>query len=340
MRGVCTWAFAFFRYNPARMSQPAKVKRPTSITVEEFFRLNEKALKLRLVGSDAGFKRKISEPSVNRPGLALSGFFTYFAYKRVQVIGNSEHSFLEGLEPQLCAARFSQLCTWDIPCLVVARGHRIGEELVQIANEAGISVFQSSMMTMKFINAATIKLEWAFSPTLLLHGCLVDVQGIGVLIQGRSGCGKSESVIGLLQRGASLVADDAVRLRLIEDREIIGSAPEVTRNMIEIRGLGILNVAALFGVGSVRMSKRLDLLVNLVHIQESEDLERVGAAPQTQDLMGLAVPKVDIPVAPGRDVAGLIELAALNYKLRAFGYNSAVEFDQRLLKKMADDQLG
>ncbi|MEN3943895.1 HPr(Ser) kinase/phosphatase [Prosthecobacter sp. SYSU 5D2] len=316
------------------------MKRPSAVTVEEFFKTNEKVLKLRLVGSDVGFKRKISEPSVNRPGLALSGFFTYFAYKRVQIIGNSEHSFLEGLEPKLRAARFSQLCSWEIPCLIVARGQRLSEDLVAVANEAGISVFQTSMITMKFINAATIKLEWAFAPTMLVHGCLVDVQGIGVLVQGKSGCGKSESVIGLLQRGASLVADDAVRLRLIEEREIIGSAPEMTRNMIEIRGLGILNVAALFGVGSVRMSKRLDLAVNLVHLAESNDLERVGMAAQTTDIMGLTVAKVDIPVAPGRDVAGLIELAALNYKLRTFGYNSAVEFDQRLLKKMADDQIG
>jgi len=322
------------------MSLPPKVKRPSSITVGDFFSQNEKALKLRLVGTDVGYTRKIWEPSVNRPGLALSGFFTYFAYKRIQVIGNSELSCLEGLEPNQRAARFSQLCSWEIPTLVVARGHRLPDDLVQIANEAGISVFHTSMVTMKFLNAATIKLETAFAPTMLVHGCLVDVQGIGVLIQGSSGSCKSESVIGLLQRGASLVADDAVRLRLIEDREIIGTAPEMTRDMIEIRGLGILNVAALFGVGSVRLSKRLDLLVNLVHVKESEDLERVGTHQLTENVMGLAIPKVEIPVAPGRDVAGLIELGALNYKLRAFGYNSAVEFDQRLLKKMADDQLG
>ena len=322
------------------MSPAAKVKRPSAITVEEFFRLNEKSLKLRLIGKDVGFSRKIQEPAVNRPGLALSGFFTYFAYKRVQVVGNSEHSFLEQLDPRDRAARFSQLCSWEIPCLVSARGHRLPDELVEIANEGGISVLQTSMMTMKFINAATIKLEWAFAPTMMMHGCMVDVQGLGVLIQGSSGSGKSESVIGLLQRGASLVADDAVRMRLIEEREVIGSAPEMTRNMIEIRGLGILNVAALFGVGAVRLSKRLDLVVNLVHVQESNDLERVGMGSLTMDILGLPVAKVDIPVAPGRDVAGLIELAALNYKLRTFGYNSAVEFDQRLLKKMADDQIG
>jgi HPr kinase/phosphorylase len=229
------------------MPPPPKVKRPSSITVGEFFTENEKALKLKIVGSDVGFARKILEPSVNRPGLALSGFFSYFAYKRVQVIGNSELSFLDSLEPKLREARFSQLCSWEIPCLIVARAHRLSEDLVQIANEAGISVFQTSMLTMKFLNNATIKLDTAFAPTQTVHGCLVDVQGIGVLIQGDSGSGKSESVIGLLQRGASLVADDAVRLRNIEEREIVGMAPETTRDMIEIRGLGILNVAALFG---------------------------------------------------------------------------------------------
>jgi HPr kinase/phosphorylase len=317
-----------------------KIKRTTSITVGEFFQQNEKALRLKLTGTDAGFGRKILEPSVNRPGLALSGFFSYFAYKRIQVIGNSELSFLDSLDPKLRAARFSQLCSWEIPCLIVARGHRLSEDLVQIANEAGISVFQTSMLTMKFLNIATIKLDTAFAPSTTVHGCLVDVQGIGVLIQGDSGTGKSESVIGLLQRGASLVADDAVRLRNIEDREIVGTAPDVTRDMIEIRGLGILNVAALFGVGCVRMSKRLDLIVRLVFLKDAEDLERVGKDAETVDVMGVAVSKVDLPVAPGRDVAGLIELAALNYKLRAFGYNSAVEFDQRLLKKMAHDQLG
>lgn len=318
----------------------SKIKRLSSITVGEFFTANEKPLKLKVVGSEVGFARKILEPSVNRPGLALSGFFSYFAYKRVQVIGNSELSFLDSLEPKLRAARFSQLCSWDIPCLVVARGHRLAEDLVQIANEAGISVFQTSMLTMKFLNNATIKLDAAFAATQTVHGCLVDVQGIGVLIQGDSGCGKSESVIGLLQRGASLVADDAVRLRNIEDREIVGTAPDVTRGMIEIRGIGILNVAALFGVGCVRLSKRLDLIVHLVHVKESGDLERIGKEDKTVDLLGQAIAQVELPVAPGRDVAGLIELAALNYKLRTFGYNSAVEFDQRLLKKMAQQQLG
>ncbi len=322
------------------MSAPQKLKRPSSITVKDFFESNQSSLKLKLLGSDSGFGRKIWEPSVNRPGLALSGFFTYFAYKRIQVIGNSEISFLLQLDAELVRQRLRELCSWDIPCVIVARGRQVPEEWIALINECGVSVFQTSMVTMRFINMATIRLELHFAPTMMVHGCLVDVQGIGVLIQGKSGCGKSESVIGLLQKGASLVADDAVRLKLVDDREVVGSAPEVTQSMIEIRGLGLLNVSALFGVGSVRLSKRLDLIVNLVVDTETKDLERVDAGSKTDLVMGVEIAHVDLPVMPGRDVAGLIELAALNYKLRAFGYNSAVEFDQRLLKKMADDQLG
>jgi len=322
------------------MNPTQRVKKPSSITVGDFFHHNREPLRMRLIGQDVGFTRKISEPSVNRPGLLLAGFDTYFAYKRVQVFGNSEHSYLEGLEPVLRASRFSKLCTQEIPCIVVARGHRIEDELVDIANKAGISVFQTSMATMKFLNAATIRLEWAFAPSQSLHGCMVDVQGIGVLVEGESGSGKSESVIGLLQRGASLVADDVVKLRVVEDREIIATAPPNLQGMIEIRGLGVLNVTALFGVGALRLSKRLDLIVTLVHGQKTEDLERVGTSTAVREVMGLEIAHVTLPLAPGRDVAGLIELAAMNYKLRAFGYNSAVEFDQRLLQKITNNQLG
>lgn len=310
------------------------------MTVREFFEANQTALKLRLIGKDVGFERKILEPSVNRPGLALAGFFTYFAYKRVQVIGNSEISYLEGLKETVRMERFRELCDSEIPCLVVARGKHLPQVLVEAANEAGISVFQTSMVTMRFINLATIKLDGHSAPSTTVHGCLVDVQGIGVLIQGKSGAGKSESVIGLLQRGASLVADDAVRLQLIGDRDIMGSAPDVTRSMIEIRGLGILNVSALFGVGAVRLSKRLDLIVNLVLGAETSELERVDVAEKKDLILGQEIARVDLPVMPGREVAGLIEIAAMNHKLRLFGYNSAVEFNERLLKKMANEQTG
>jgi HPr kinase/phosphorylase len=323
---------------PAPFSIQHKVKRPTYIHVGDFFERNKEALKMKLLGTESGFTRKITEPSVNRPGLALCGFFTYFAYKRVQVMGNSELSYLQGLEPEVAAGRFRQLCLSDIPCLVVARERRIPKELLEIANGTGISLFQSSMVTMKFLNSATIRLDWAFAPTTVLHGCLVDVQGVGVLIMGASGSGKSEAVLGLLERGASMVADDAVNLRLIEEREIQGSAPELTRNMMEVRGIGLLNVAAIFGVGAVRLSKRLDLIVKLVHHAHLGDVERFDTGAHTVEVLGREVPMLELPVIAGRDVAGIIEIAALNHKLRTFGYNAAAEFDQRLLKKMTDEQ--
>jgi HPr kinase/phosphorylase len=322
------------------MNVPHKVRRVSSITVRQFFDHDKDALKLKLIGSDAGMERKIAEPSTNRPGLVLAGFQRYFAYKRVQVMGNSELSYLESLPPAVRVERFASMCDTEIPCIVIARGRIVPEELVKAANAKGICVFQTSMVTMKFINLATLRLDWAFSPTTTMHGCMVDVQGIGLLITGKSGIGKSESVIGLLQRGASLVADDAVRLRLNEEREIIGTAPEITRSMIEVRGLGLLNVARLFGVGSVRLSKRLDLIIHLVADARPEDIERVGAEIAYEDVLGLPVARIDIPVEKGRDVAGLIAIAALHHKLRAFGYDSAGDFNQRLLKKMTDDQLG
>jgi HPr kinase/phosphorylase len=322
------------------MSLPHKVRKPASISVGDFYLRDREPLRLKLIGTEVGMKRRIQEPSVNRPGLALSGFFDYFAYKRVQVLGNSELSYLDELSKTTRMQRFAALCGWDIPCIIVARGRSVPEDLVKVANDAGICVFQTSMVTMKFINLATMRLDWAFSPSTTMHGSMVDVQGIGVLIVGPSGSGKSESVIGMLQRGASLVADDAVRLRLNEDREVVGTAPELTRSKIEVRGLGILDVARLFGVGSVRLSKRLDLIVHLKVGVELHELERVGGDQRMEEVLGLEIPSVDLPVAPGRDISGLIEIAALNHKLRAFGYDSAGDFKETLLKKMADDQLG
>jgi HPr kinase/phosphorylase len=323
---------------PEQLSIQHKVKRPSYIHVGDFFERNKESLKMKLLGTESGFTRKITEPSVNRPGLALCGFFTYFAYRRVQVLGNSELSYLAGLEPEVAAGRFRQLCLADIPCLVVARERRVPKELLEIANGTGISLFQSSMLTMKFLNAATIRLDWAFAPTTVIHGCLVDVQGVGVLIMGQSGSGKSEAVLGLLQRGASMVADDVVNFRLIEEREIQGNAPELTRNMMEVRGIGLLNVAAIFGVGAVRLSKRLDLVVKLAHNANMAEVERFDTEAHTVEILGRDVSILEVPVMAGRDVAGLIEIAALNHKLRSFGYNAAAEFDQRLLKKMTDEQ--
>ncbi len=320
---------------PARRPKPQSKNR-RQLTVGEFFERYGDDLQLSLHGDEIGFDRLIREPTINRPGLALAGFFTYFAFRRIQVIGNSESSYLNSLSPGARCAHFADLCSRDIPCIVVSRGKALAPELVSIAAERGITVFQTEMISMKFINAATIRLEWDFAPTQSEHGCMVDVKGIGVLIRGESGAGKSEAVLGLLERGASLVADDVVRLRSLEGRELVGTALEVGRYHMEVRGLGIINVPAMFGASSMRMEKRLDVVVTLRPLEALDEVERVGVRKRKYDILGIKVPHVVLPVAPGRDMARLVEVAALDQKLKTFGHDSAVEFDKKLLKTLAE----
>ena len=307
---------------------------PEFVTVGDYYNRHRRDLRLRLVGDECGFERPIREPTINRPGLALAGFYSYFAVNRMQVIGKAERSYLKSLSLEDRRKRFSDFCRRNIPCIIVSRGSTLPEELLEIASKAKISVFRTSMVTMNFINAATIFLSWDFAPVASVHACMVDVMGIGILIRGASGTGKSECVLSLLRRGSSLVADDTVVLRSIEGRELIGTARELGRAHMEVRGLGIINVGALFGVGSVRLEKRLDLVVTLRTAESMNDVERVGMEHKNCVILGQKVPHVELPVAPGRDIAQLIEVAALDQKLRSFGYNSAVEFNKKLLKMM------
>ena len=304
------------------------------ITVESFYNLHAEKLQMKLDGPRIGFHRKIREPTINRPGLALSGFYTYFAEKRVQVLGAAEHSYLKSLAPRARVRRFRALCARKIPCLVVSRGFHLDPSLLAAAAEEKIAVFRTPMITMKFINAATIALEVDFSPTVTQFGSMVDILGVGVLIRGASGIGKSECVLGLIERGYSLVADDVTRITSLEGRELMATAPELTRNHIEVRGIGIINVASVFGIGSIRIEKRLDLVVTLKDWQEVEEVDRIGLDRQFYEILGLQVPHVTIPVRPGRDMARLIEVAAMDQKLKGLGQNSAVEFNAKLLNLM------
>jgi len=304
------------------------------ITVESFYNSHAEKLQMKLEGPRVGFHRKIREPTINRPGLALSGFYTYFAEKRVQVLGAAEHSYLKSLTPKVRAQRFRALCVRKIPCLVMSRGFHLAPELLAVTEEAEIGVFRTPMITMKFINAATIALEVDFSPTVTEFGSMVDILGIGVLIRGKSGIGKSECVLGLIERGHSLVADDVTRMTSLEGRELMATAPELTRNHMEVRGIGIINVANIFGIGSIRIEKRLDLVVTLKDWHELEEVDRIGLDRESYEILGLQVPHVTIPVKPGRDIARLIEVAAMDQKLKGLGQNSAVEFNNKLLNLM------
>jgi HPr kinase/phosphorylase len=304
------------------------------VTVENFFQRHAKSLQLKLECGQAGLERRIREPTINRPGLALAGFYTYFAEKRMQVLGAAEQSYLKSLRSHSGHRRFRALCEAKIPCMVVSRGFHLAPDLLAIAEEAGVAVFRTPMITMKFINAATIALEFDFSPTVTEFGSMVDILGIGVLIRGASGVGKSECVLGLIERGYSLVSDDVTRIKSLEGRELMATAPELTQYHMEVRGIGIINVVSVFGIGAIRLEKRLDLVVTLKDWQELEEVDRIGLDRELYEILKIQVPHVTIPVRPGRDIARLIEVAAMDQKLKGLGLNSAVEFNEKLLGQM------
>lgn len=313
-----------------------KAKIVKSITVGEFFSRHQEELQLSLVGEEYGFDELIREPAPNRPGLALAGFFTYFAKKRVQVLGNSEVSYLKKLDDKTRAKRFQAFCEEGPPCLVLARDHPLPEELIKTAQESEIAIFTSPMVTMKFLNEATRCLEKDFASTTTIHGVMVDYRGIGILIMGKSGAGKSETAIGLLEKGAALVADDMVHIQGLGG-ELIASSPELSRGFIEMRGIGIINVANLYGLSAIRPQKRLDMIVTLKGQSDLNEVDRLGIKRKQFEILDLKVPNVEIPVAPGRDTARLVSVAALDLQLRKLGYDMADEFNQRLLAKMNPD---
>jgi HPr kinase/phosphorylase len=314
------------------MNSPEKT--PT-LTVGEFYTRHSEALQMNpLTGDEAGFKRRIRQPTVNRPGLALCGFFAYFAEKRIQVMGSAELAYLKSLSAKEVRHRCDELCQRQIPCIIIARHHRVPEGLIDAAKEHEVAVFSTPMVTMRFINAATIALEFEFAARKSEYGSMVDIRGMGVLIRGSSGIGKSECVIGLLERGYSLVSDDITHFHVAEGRNLMGTSSELTRNYMEVRGLGVMNVTAIFGIGAVRIEKRLDLVVTLKDWQEIEEIDRTGLENEYYDILGLLIPHVTIPVRSGRDIAGLVEVAALDHKLKSVGHNSAAEFNERLLQSM------
>ncbi len=315
---------------------PQRVKTVASISVGEFYKNHASGLNLSLLGQEVGFDRPISEPAMNRPGLALAGFFSYFAPKRVQVLGNSELSYLKKLPDALRSDRFRRMCDRDIPCIVVARGAGIGDDLHSVANDHNIPIFGTSMVTMNFLNAATIRLEQDFAPSVTVHGCMVDMRGIGILIIGRSGSGKSETAIGLIERGASLVADDMVSIKYVGG-DLVASSPALSRGYMEIRGIGIINIANLYGLTSIRPDKRLDLVVLLKPGADLNEVDRCGMQQNTYEILGQQVVQVEVPVGPGRDTARMVSIAALDQQLRSLGYNMADEFNQRLISHMSSE---
>ena len=312
------------------------MQRPV-ITVEQFYKDHATELKLKMVAGKEGLQRVIIEPTVNRPGLVLSGFTHYFAYKRVQVLGNADVYYLKSLPAEERIKRYKQLLSYKIPCLVFSRNLHPDNLLLKEAEQALVPIFQTPLLTMKFISLATLGLEMMFAPRGTEMGSMVDILGVGVIIKGESGIGKSECVLALIERGYSLVADDITKVTLVDGHDVIGTSSEVTRNHMEVRGIGIVNVAAMFGVKSIRADKKVDLVVSLKSWHEVSDVDRVGMEQEFVKVLGVSIPHITIPVRPGRDLARLIEVAAFQTKLKMSGYNPAKELNDRLIAKMASN---
>jgi HPr kinase/phosphorylase len=305
-----------------------------TVTVESFLQHHGEELQLKVIAESGGLKRVIREPTVNRPGLGLTGFTKYFAFKRVQVIGNAEAYYLKSLTDEELPRHLQAFFAFRIPCIVFSRNLSAPQLFLEAAERAGVPVFQCPLVTMKFINQATLALESMFAPRATEMGSMVDILGIGVIIKGESGIGKSESVLALLERGYSLVADDVTKVTLVDGVEVVGTSSDITRDHMEVRGIGIINVASMFGVRSIRRHKRVDLVVSLKSWEDVPDVDRVGMEQETVLILGQKIPHMTIPVRPGRDLARLIEVAALHIKLVNSGYNAAQELNERLLERM------
>jgi HPr kinase/phosphorylase len=310
------------------------MKKPLTVSVEHFYNQHAARLQLKLVVGEEGMGRLIREGAVNRLGMALTGFIKYFAFRRIQLIGKSEVSYFQSLDAPTRQARIRAILDRKIPCIVFSRDNRPPAVILKEAQRAKVPIFISPIPTPRLVNLITLCLEEDFAPSTSEHGSMVDIMGVGVRLRGESGVGKSECALGLVERGYSLVADDITRLRLLEGRELMATSAEVTRTFMEVRGIGIINVAAIFGGRAIRTEKRLDLVVTLEEWDKVEEIERTGLDQQFYEILGLKIPHVRIPIRPGRDLAGLVQVAALDQKMKTMGQFSALEFNEKLMSRL------
>ena len=292
-----------------------------SIAVREFFEDYGNQLKLRLVTSNKTLSRStIREKSVNRPALAVTGYFKYFANKRIQLFGAGEMAFFREQSDARRRSVIESMVAKKIPCVVVSRSLAPTPEMIEILEAAGVPLFRTPLSSKAFTTEVTVLLEERFAPRTSLHGTLLEIRGVGTLIRGESGAGKSEAALALIERGHSLVSDDLVKVKLLSDHTPIGFCDPLSRGFMECRGIGIINVEKLFGNRFVRIEKKIDLVVTLIDETSNVEPERTGLSRKYFEILGFDVPHMEIPVRTGRDMARLIEVAAMVQAARQFGY--------------------
>ncbi|MDD7793029.1 HPr(Ser) kinase/phosphatase [Clostridium sp. 'White wine YQ'] len=275
----------------------------------------------------------INVSDINRPGLQLAGFYNYFAPERIQVVGKAEWSFLDDMGIEIRKKRLNKFFSFDSTCLIITRDLEPHKELVSAAEKSKSWLLRSNMVTTQFMSKCTMYLADKMAPETRLHGVLVDVYGIGILITGESGIGKSETALELIKRGHRIVTDDAVEIRAI-DGELIGTSPEITFGMLEVRGMGIIDITALYGLSSVIPSKDIKLIIHFEHWKDDGDYERLGTNADYQDILGVDVRKLIVPIRPGRNIAVIIEAAAANYRYSLMSDVTPVDIIESRMNKM------
>lgn len=296
--------------------------------------------KLDVISGKQGVTREIKTSDINRPGLELAGYFDHHTFNRIQLLGRTELKFANGLSAEERLERFERLCGEETPCICISRGLEVPEELLQASQKSGVPILHSSLSTTKLSSKLTTYLEGRLAPVTTMHGVLVDVYGVGALLIGGSGIGKSETALELVKRGHRLIADDAVEIRQTQENQLIGSAPELIQHLLEIRGLGIINVMTLFGAGAVRNYKRIALVIRMELWDPEKHYERLGIDEEKLKIMDTEIPQITIPIRPGRNMAVICEVAAMNFRLKRMGYNAAVHFSKRLtdtIEEASDD---
>jgi len=293
----------------------------------------QNALNLRCLCGRKGLPREITTPDLNRPGLALSGFYESFAWNRLQIFGRGENAYLKTLEEEGRTESLQKLFTYPIPCCIFTHDIPPGKLFTATAEAADCPILQTDLPSSEFSSRVIRVLSDIFAPQTTVHGVLVEVYGIGILIVGDSGVGKSETALELVERGHRLVADDVVEIRCVNGAMLLGQgANKVIGHHMEIRGLGIINVTHLFGVGAIRDKKQIQLVCNLEEWDSNKVYDRIGTEELTTEILGVRVAKLEIPVKPGRNIPIIIETAAMNERLKKMGYHSAKEFNQNVLR--------
>ncbi len=303
-----------------------------TITVQDLWDEGAERLSLSIIAGEQYLARKIPEIAMNRPGLALTGFFQYFANQRIQIFGLAEFTYLKSLSNKEKSRRLEELFNQQIPGIVITRNRKASSEILELSERFKVPVMRTPLVTMNFVNECTVLLEKLAAPRERIQGTMMEVMGIGVLLRGNPGIGKSETALSLIERGYSLVSDDITEIRRTSRGRILCWANEVTRFHMEIRGIGIIHVPSLFGVASIRRQTELDVVIDLE--KPSGDEDRTGVHPESIELMGVKLPCIRLPVRSGRDMANIVEVAALNQKLKELGHDAAKELDDKIISRL------